>query len=280
MSRPPAAPSDRPAGRSSSVQRRRTRRRLAVAALIGCGAVTTAAGCGAARQRVMRPVVGTLRAVPGVNRLMPAPRRPAAEYHFPAPSDGPIYEVHDEPAEITPPPRLRPEPDLSSGWERTPGEIDLPPLPADPPPTLDAPRPLPGGGRTPTRLSPPTDPAGPFADPAEPLSPIPDGPDEGAAAPPAPAPAPEDPSAYYPVGRGRGPMASLWKRVSDLSPLRRRPAATPTRLVSHEADASAAAETPATDDADRTPKASGTWWHLFGRRGTPAAGGRAARLGD
>ncbi|MFH5805492.1 hypothetical protein [Alienimonas sp. DA493] len=225
-------------------------RRFAVVAVLGCGLTITAGGCGATRQKVMRPVTGAIRSVPGMKRFVPPAGPPAPA--TPAP----------------PPPTIRPRagglPAPSRGWEPGTGDPFAEPLnlrPTGPPPAPlpPAPNPLPGGGRRPMLIGPPTaDPS-----PSERLAPPLNG---SEAASPPPAPAPADPSAYYPVGRGkvRDSVSSLWRRIS--APLLGGPEVpAETKLVSHEKSEGTAAET------DETPRAG---WRLSDsliRLGRPTA---------
>ncbi|NNJ25021.1 hypothetical protein LzC2_10830 [Planctomycetes bacterium LzC2] len=152
-----------------------------------------------------------------------------------------------------------PRSELSREWDRMPvdpfaGPPELESATPPPNPTPPTPNPLPGGARRPTRIMSPT----PDRSPSDQLIAPPADPAEGAPAPPAPASAPEDPSAYYPVGKNRGPMASLWKRVSDFSPLGKKSESTaPAQLVSHESA-----------DAEEAPRTAG-WKAALSRFSNP-----------
>ncbi len=177
----------------------------------------------------MRPVVGVMRAVPGVRHFAPPP--PAAQHSPPPPPT--IRHVPPPPAAPAPP-----QTELSREWEAAPGEMfpvpsNRGPIQPPPAPLPSTPRPLPNGGR-PTLITPPfTEPS-----PSDRNEWAPTAPPEGDVAPPPPAPS--EPEAYYPVGRktNRGPVASLWNRLSGFARGGREtaPAADTTRLVSHESE--------------------------------------------
>ncbi|QDT18053.1 hypothetical protein [Alienimonas californiensis] len=202
-----------PLSSSSPRAARAAWRRLAVAVVLGCGLTITAGGCGATRQKVMRPVTGAIRSVPGMNRIVPHAGPPAPT--TPPPPPPTIAAPHPEASM----PSHRWEPGTGDPFSAPRDYNSSPPLPAPP-------NPLPGGARRPMLIGPPTD-----SSPSDRSAP---NFNESAAPPPAPAPA--DPSAYYPVGRGRvrESVSSLWRRIS--SPLLGgSEEAAETKLVSHEA---------------------------------------------
>ena len=233
-----------PPGPPSAARRRLRRHRLAVVAVLACGGPLSAGGCASARRTVARPVVGVMRAVPGVRRFVPPPAAPARVLHAPAPAPTP------PPTPAPPPPEPRAsEPTLSPppprSYRRVPVDRFAEPVPPAPAP---APRPLPGGGQRPTLIAPPGIESSPSERRPAPSTP----PAEGDAAPPAPAPGGE-PEAYYPVGRG--PVASLWNRLSTFGFKSNQepapPTAAATQLVSHEGVVSHEGDRPVKRSAGR-----------------------------
>ena len=212
---------------------RPSRGRAALAAAVLCGLTFAATGCASARRTVARPVMGAVRAIPGVNRLAPAPAPPPARVlNVPAPRPAPRPVSQPTPQPV---PRADPRPTpYAEGW--TPS----PPRPAAPIERSVGPHRLVPRTIEPNPAARPTPVQAPR--PAAPRSPAPL--DESTAPPPAPAP-PEDAEAYFPVRGDRGPLASAWEAFTNfgLRPDRPEPAA--TRLVAYERDTPAARARPA-----------------------------------
>ena len=207
------------------LDQRPSRGRAALAAAVLCGLTFTANGCASARRTIARPVLGAVRAIPGVNRLAPAPAPPPARV-LTVPAPWPVPQ---------PAPRAVPRPTPYSE-----GRTPSPPRPAAPVersvgPYRSVPRTIePNPAARPTPVQAPR-PAAP-----RPTAPL----DESTAPPPAPAPQ-EDAEAYFPVRGGRGPLASAWDAFTNfgLRPDRPEPAA--TRLVAYERSTPAARVRPA-----------------------------------
>ena len=257
----------------------RPRRRGRAAAVLFCGAAVGAfslSGCAAARRTVAKPVVGVMRAVPGVRRFVPAPAPAPVRHYVP-------------PTRTAPPAPTGP---IRGGWDPAPGErvemeeryeADRFETPADPfaPPAefydpadaaVHPPAPTPPGPVNPVddpafiapaeptvRRSapvdePPADPNPEAADPPPaPAAPLDENWDDAEAVPELPADAPDDDEgeaadgAFYPVGVSRNPLAALFRSLrgetaADRRPAAGRPAAPAaadprTVLVAHQAPA-------------------------------------------